>query len=214
MADRPAATEAAQDLSYDRIAAQWDAARTGYGRLEREYLDRLCAPLASGATVLDLGCGTGRPFAEDLLGRGWRVVGVDASAAQLAIARARCPNGVWIEARLEDYAFDTACDAAVCWDTLFHVERRHHQAIFARLARRLPAGGRLMLTCGGSAHPPFTDEMFGRAFFYDSHPPDVTLSLLLRAGFRILRAEFLNLPPGTRDLRDKGRFAILAERAA
>ncbi len=72
------------------------------------------------------------------------------------------------------------------------------------------AGGRLMLTVGGSEHPAFTDRMFGAEFFYDSHPPEVELKLLRDLGFETLIAEFLNVPTNG---RDKGRFAIVARLA-
>ena len=64
-----------------------------------------------------------------------------------------------------------------------------------------------MLTVGGSDQAAFTDTMFGREFFYDSHPPQTTMALLGDAGFRIVHSEFLNPPTSG---RDKGRFAIVA----
>lgn len=73
----------------------------------------------------------------------------------------------------------------------------------------LTAGGRLMFTCGGSAHPAFTDTMFGATFFYDSHPPETVLAILDRVGFRPVIAEFMNPPT---EGRDKGRYAVVAEK--
>lgn len=66
-----------------------------------------------------------------------------------------------------------------------------------------------MLTVGGSAHPAFTDTMFGQAFFYDSNTPDESGQILARLGCRIVIGEFMNLPDGG---RDKGRYAIVAEK--
>ena len=40
-------------------------------------------------------------------------------------------------------------------------------------------------------------------------PPAKALEIVAQAGFRILMAEFTNLPTGG---RDKGKFAIIAER--
>ena len=56
------------------------------------------------ASVLDVGCGTGR-VAIELARRGIEVVGVDVDASMLAVARERGPGITWIEAdvtRLED----------------------------------------------------------------------------------------------------------------
>lgn len=194
--------------AYNRIAQQWDRARTGFYGRERQYLDALLAGLPIPSEILDLGCGTGRPFAEYVLALGHRVTGVDQAAGLLAIARHRLPQATWIEARLEDLQLGEAQYAGiVCWDALFHIERSWHETLLARMARALLAGGRLMLTVGGSAHPAFTDAMFGETFFYDSHPPERALTLLTDLGLRVEIAEFMNLPTAG---RDKGRFAIVA----
>ena len=65
-------------------------------------------------SVLDLCCGTGL-LAGELIARGYRVVGVDASEAMLAIARERLgPEAVFSRMTLPDLAVDGAFDAAVC----------------------------------------------------------------------------------------------------
>jgi len=196
---------------YDSIAERWDAARTRLSAFERRSLDLVLENLPPGSTVLDLGCGTGRPIAEAVVEHGHRVIGVDQSAQLLALACQRYPESEWLHARLETFPFDRAVRAAICWDSLFHIERRHHEGILAGIARSLPEGGRLMLTTGGSAHPPFTDTMFDHTFFYDSHPPEEACALVERVGFRLLRAEFINPPT---DGRDRGRLGIVAERTS
>lgn len=193
--------------SYDAIAGDWDAVRTSLSGAEARLLDLLLADVAPGAPVLDLGCGTGRPIAEHLAARGLLVTGVDQSPGMLALARARLPHATWVEARLEDFVPTGGFAAAIAWDSLFHVPRVHHAVVFARVRAVLPRGGRFALTVGGSAQPPFTDTMFERPFFYDSHPPEEATALLVDAGFTIAHAEFLNLPTTG---RDKGRYAIVA----
>lgn len=194
--------------SYDAIAARWDAARSGLPEAEHRILDLLVDGLAPGARVLDLGCGTGRPIAEHLVSRGFAVTGVDQSSGMLDQARTRLPDETWLESTIEDFTPPAdAFAAAIAWDSLFHVPREHHADVFARIRRALPRGGRFALTVGGSAHPAFTDTMFDRTFFYDSHPPDAATSLLVAAAFAIVHAEFLSLPTTG---RDKGRYAIVA----
>lgn len=210
--------------AYNAIAPRWDEARHSFYGREQFYLDTLLAGVPSGATVLDAGCGTGRPMAEYVIARGMRVVGYDQSEGMLALARQRFPEQRWICAALENCEFDggeaaegkradaetggARYAAAICWDALFHIERHHHQNILRRIRDRLHPGARLMLTCGGSPHPAFTDTMFGETFFYDSHTPEETLGLLAGLGFRPLVAEFMNPPTGG---RDKGRYAVVAQ---
>lgn len=213
---------ASNRASYDAIAPSWDAARVAFYGREPDYVDALLDGFAVPSRVLDLGCGTGRPIAERVLALGHDVTGVDQAEALLALARARFPEARWVHAAIEDYApsaddagiADHAAvkrfDAIVCWDALFHIERARHAELFARFASWLRAGGRLMLTFGGSDHPAFTDTMFGETFFYDSHPPETELALLADAGFRPIVSEYMNRPTAG---RDKGRYAVVAERA-
>ncbi len=197
--------------SYDAIAREWDAARTSFAGSERRYLDVLLEGLTAPARILDLGCGTGRPMAEYVLSRGHHVTGVDQSEELLALARVRLPQGEWIRSRIEDFPVDVdrrgSYHGAIVWDSLFHIERERHASILAKVRCALAPGGRLMLTAGGSAHPAFTDTMFDREFFYDSHPPERLASLLRELGFEIMVNEFMNLPTSG---RDKGRIAIIA----
>jgi cyclopropane fatty-acyl-phospholipid synthase-like methyltransferase len=194
--------------SYETIALRWDAQRTQLSLAESRILAIAVAGLEPGSLILDLGCGTGRPIATHLAAAGFRILGVDQSPAMLALAQARLPTHRWVRAEIERFAFDPGHDGAVAWDSLFHIPRERHGEIFARLRRSLPTGGRFAFTAGGSDHPAFTDTMLGREFFYDSHPPAVTVTLLEQAGFRVEHHEYLNHPDGA---RDKGRIAVVAE---
>jgi SAM-dependent methyltransferase len=197
--------------AYDRIADEWDRARTDLSALERGYVDVLLDGLSVPSAVLDLGCGTGRPIAEYVLARGHAVTGVDQAPRLLELAGKRFPNATWLESRLEDVALPPrSYAAAVCWDALFHIERAHHASIIAKVADALQPGGRFMLTVGGMDHPAFTDTMFGELFFYDSHPPEKALEILAHTGFEPVVSEFTDLPTMG---RDKGRYAIVARLA-
>lgn len=193
--------------SYDAIVREWDAARTGFSGREQALLDRMLDGLPAHSPVLDLGCGTGQPIGTHIVARGHALTGVDQSAGMLAIARRRLPQATWLESDIASFDSTTRFAAVVCWDALFHVERALHQGILARITSLLAPGGRLALTAGGSDHPAFTDTMFGRHFFYDSHPPERLERLLRELGWHIDAAEFLNPPT---DGRDKGRYAVVA----
>ncbi|MCW5549517.1 MAG: class I SAM-dependent methyltransferase [Opitutaceae bacterium] len=194
---------------YDRIAGQWAAMRVALRAQDRPLLERLLEGLPPGAEVLDLGCGTGRPNAEYIVARGYRVTGVDQSAAMLAKAREFLPGCDWIQAELDAVELSRGFSAVLCWDALFHLERARHGAVLTLAWRTLPPGGRLLFSTGGSAHPPFRDTMWGHEFFYDAHPPAEMVALTDATGFRVLAAEMVDPPTGG---RDKGKLAILAEK--
>jgi SAM-dependent methyltransferase len=201
--------EALNRDSYNTIAASWDEARRSLSARERPYLDAFLAEFPVGSHILDLGCGTGRPIGEHILAQGHRVTGVDQAERLLDLARSRFPAARWIESRIEHYAPADHYAGVVCWDALFHIERRCHETLIRRIARWLKPGGKLMLTFGGSEHPAFTDTMFGQTFFYDSHAPHKELAILREAGFEPLVADFIDSPTTG---RDKGRYAVVASR--
>jgi cyclopropane fatty-acyl-phospholipid synthase-like methyltransferase len=194
--------------SYNAIASSWDAARVGFYGRERHYVDTLIKGLPAGAKVLDLGCGTGRPIAEYILAAGHALTGIDQSEALLALARERFPQATWIHSPIESFSTEESFHAIVCWDALFHLDRGMHESLLRRFSAMLLPGGRMMLTCGGSEHPAFTDTMFGQPFRYDSHPPATVLKILSGLGFEPLVSEFMNPPTSG---RDKGRYALVVQ---
>ena len=93
-------------------------------------------------SVLDLGCGTGL-LAGELIARGYRVVGVDASDEMLALARERLGPGVALsQMTLPDLAVEGVFDAAVCtFDGLNYLTPQELRLTMAAVALRLrPAG--------------------------------------------------------------------------
>jgi trans-aconitate 2-methyltransferase len=116
-----------------------------------EVLARL-AGVAETATVLDVGCGTGR-VTEDLAAlvpRG-RVLAIDASPDMVELARRRLGDRaeVWCQDVLE-LDLDQPADAIVSTATLHWVT--DHDELWRRLARALRPGGVLEVQCGGEGN--------------------------------------------------------------
>jgi trans-aconitate 2-methyltransferase len=113
-----------------------------------EVLARLKG-IAPDATVLDVGCGTGR-VTEALLAivpQG-RVLAVDASEEMVTLARERLGDRahVWCQDVLE-LELDEPVDAIVSTATLHWVT--DHDRLWRRMARALRPGGVLEIQCGG-----------------------------------------------------------------
>jgi trans-aconitate 2-methyltransferase len=108
--------------------------------------------IAADATVLDVGCGTGRVTEAllDLVPRG-RVLAIDASADMVALARQRLGDRatVWCQDVL-DLALEEPVDAIVSTAALHWVT--DHERLWPRLAAALRVGGVLEAQCGGQGN--------------------------------------------------------------
>jgi trans-aconitate 2-methyltransferase len=108
--------------------------------------------IAPSATVLDVGCGTGR-VTELLLTRvpDGQVLAIDQSADMVALASERLGERarVWRQDVLE-LAVEQPVDAIVSTATLHWVP--DHDRLWARLAGALRPGGRLEAQCGGEGN--------------------------------------------------------------
>lgn len=195
--------------SYDHIAEQWHANLRSQSYVDRVlgYVDRALEGLQSGAKVLDLGCGTGNPIARYIVDKGFRLVAVDQSEKMLEIARKLVPEAEFIHSDMISVQLDDGFGAAIAWDSIFHVEHKHHAAIFRKLAKSLEQGGRLLLSVGGSGADGFTSEMYGHTFFYSGHEPELVRKLLEDEGFAIELWE-------VDDPSSRGHIAVIARRVA
>ncbi len=170
--------------SYDRLGPRFGQARSPTKGLD--LVARAIRGLSPGGRVLDVGCGPGVPITRFLVEQGLSVTGVDVSAEQLRIAAQQVPEADLREGDVCDLELaDDSYDAIVAWDSVFHVPRAKHGALFERFARWLRPGGRLLVTGGGSAGE-FTDVMLGETFFYSGHEPPEVVTLLAAAGFAVL----------------------------
>jgi trans-aconitate 2-methyltransferase len=135
------------------VGTPWDA-RT-YDRSSQpqqawasEVLARLDG-IAGDATILDVGCGTGRvtELLLTLVPHG-RVLAVDASDDMVALARERLGDraDLWCQDAL-DLELDDPVDVVVSTAALHWVT--DHDRLWVRLAQALRPGGVLEVQCGG-----------------------------------------------------------------
>src|SRR5687767_9688271 len=115
----PSAISALAREHLDRVRAFYDAAPTeplagarAYRALLAHYYNLL---IPADATVLEIGCGSGELLAQI---RAKRKVGVDISAAQIAAARARVPDGTFVAQAGELLELEEKFDVIIISDTL------------------------------------------------------------------------------------------------
>jgi len=150
--------------NYDRVAPRYDLwTDLVFGRLLRieRYRQHTVDLLGdiTGATVLDIGCGTGRNFAGLIqrVGPTGRLIGLDYSEGMLAQARGRAERAGWgnVELIHSDAAtlegVSEPVDAVVsvwCMGIVHDIEAALHRAVAV-----LRPGGRLAIMDFGRARP-------------------------------------------------------------
>lgn len=141
-------SKADKSNGYEEIASIFIAGRgrnkSGVGAsVVAEWLQLLPA----GATILDLGCGTGIPISLILIAGGYNVYGVDASASMTAEFRANFPTAPVQCAAVEDSDFfGRTFDGVVAWGVFFLLSAEVQLKLIAKVAAILPRGGRLLFT--------------------------------------------------------------------
>jgi SAM-dependent methyltransferase len=151
--------------AYDRMADEF-LAHAEDGAYNAHYDRPTVLALAgdvTGLRVLDAGCGPGL-YAEALLERGAEVLGFDASAPMVALARARVGDRADLRiARLDEplpYP-DDHVDLVVCALAIHYVADR--RAAFAELHRVLRPGGAVVV----STQHPTTDWLRKGGSYFD-----------------------------------------------
>lgn len=154
---------------YEAEAARYDAKRSK-ALFEARWLARFTASMPAGASVLDLGCGSGDPIARWFLAEGFQVVGVDFAEAMLDLARARWPDGDWRLGDMRDLDLPERFDGIIAWNSFFHLPQDAQRDCIARMSAHLKPGGSLMLTVGAEAGE-VTGTVEGRRVFHASLSP-------------------------------------------
>jgi trans-aconitate 2-methyltransferase len=176
--------------------------------------------IAPDATVLDVGCGTGRvtEALPDLVPHG-RVLAIDASEQMVELARRRLGDRaqVWCQDVL-DLDLDAEVDLVVSTAALHWVP--DHDRLWERLAHALKPGGRLEIQCGGKGNvqrvqdtidevvAELAPELVGWSPWVFAGPEE-TEERLRRAGFTAIRCWLQERPTTPEDVNAFVRTSIL-----
>jgi SAM-dependent methyltransferase len=173
---------------YERKAHAWVADR---GRqtvfFERDWLDRFTALIPRGGTILDLGCGAGKPMAAYLLPQGFNVCGVDSSAAMIGMAKANFPSREWIITDMRKLALNRSFDGVMAWDSFFHLDPDAQRRMFPIFYAHAKPGAPLLFT-SGPRHGEAIGNLHGEPLYHASLAPEEYRALLATAGFTVIDA--------------------------
>jgi SAM-dependent methyltransferase len=192
--------------TYDRIATRYAATFT----TPADYLDDFLGLLPPRALVLDVGCGAGTDCAH-CAAKGFRVEGIDLSAAMVALARQRNPHVAIQQADLIDFQGGVLYHACLASFVLVHLRKEKAVQALKNLGANLCADGWLYLSFHeGASQEILVDEPFDPRLklFLAIYGDDEMRRLLDAAGFQIARS-YDSAPPaeGGFPFREKIFFA-------
>ena len=137
---------------YARLAPFYDGMardsgiRGFYRQWRRMLISAANARGVKGTVLVDFACGTGNSTIPWTRKAGWKVIGVDRSAAMLRVARQKSRAVRWVRQELTELKLDVRADFVTChFDALNHVLDAHDvERVFARVAATLRPGGLLL----------------------------------------------------------------------
>ncbi|RYZ43884.1 MAG: class I SAM-dependent methyltransferase [Myxococcaceae bacterium] len=177
---------------YDLIADWYASQRTGHMGVPE--VTALAASLPTGASVLDVGCGTGLPLTRVLLEHGCHVMGVDSSRELLTRFQANFPHVRVLCALIQSCELQARTfDAAIAWGVLFHLRHEEQEQAIARIASALKPGAAFLFTSGDVHGSIEGAPMNGVPFRYHSYSVDGYRDLLRAHG---LTLEATHTDPG------------------
>lgn len=180
---------------YDTIADAYLAAirTTDADDPRSAWVRRFLDSVRPESRIIDIGCGPGVPTAAQLDASGHRVVGVDISPRQVALAKSEVPGASFVAADIFDLHFDAGSfDAAIALFSLTHVPRGRYPELFARLHSWLVPGGIFLASLGRTDSAGWLEEGFlgfDATNWTNHYAPDTMLELVRAGGFAIERDE-------------------------
>jgi 2-polyprenyl-3-methyl-5-hydroxy-6-metoxy-1,4-benzoquinol methylase len=126
------------------VAADFARLRSGIGaQAVLHWAERL----PPGASILDIGCGTGLPIARALMEKGFAVHGIDPAPTLLAAFQRNLPGApAACEAAETSDFFNRRFDAVIAIGVLFLLPESSQCALIGRVSQALHPGGHFLFT--------------------------------------------------------------------
>jgi len=140
--------------------------------------------------ILDLGSGTGIPYDKYLVGKGFRVTGLDISEKHVNRARENVPEATYIKADFSRYNLGTETyDAIISLYSIFHIPREEHEPLLKNIYNALKPVGVFLATLGVEDMEMDVNEFIGSTMAWSSYSMNENIELVIKTGFKPLLME-------------------------
>lgn len=173
---------------YEKAADNYAANRNQFESIK--YLDEFATLVPKGKTVLDVGCGAGKPVDEFLIKHGFAVNGVDISERMIELAKQNVPQAFYEVKDMTEMEEGEYCvNGIVSFYAIFHTPRENHQNILKKFASFMPNGGHILITMGSSEWEGTEEDFHGAKMFWSHYGAEKNTELVASAGFKIVLNE-------------------------
>ncbi|PCH96693.1 MAG: SAM-dependent methyltransferase [Gammaproteobacteria bacterium] len=143
--------------------------------------------------ALDVGCGAGGRFIQELINRDVAVTGIDVSAEMVKLARNNHPTGQFILADIGTWKTEQKFDFIYAWDSIFHLPLAMQKPVINKLCSLLNQNGILFYSFGNAVGEE-TDEWLNDIFYYSLIGIDENIISLRENGLSLLHLELDQYP--------------------
>jgi SAM-dependent methyltransferase len=130
----------------------WDNIGSKAGPVEiktkkyREMFDLFCSKMPINARILDLGCGTGLPVVNELVDKGFQVIGVDFSDTMIELARKNVPNAEYVKIEMTEIEYDNEFDGIVSRYSMLCLDMQNFKKTALKISKALKKKGLFLLS--------------------------------------------------------------------
>jgi len=177
---------------YDRIGDEyerWSAAEVTDPARER-YLGVLLDNLPKGATVLDLGCGSGALLTRHLAER-FHITGVELSSRMVQMAQHNVPSATFICADMASVTLPPNSFDGVCaFYSLTHLPQEDLPPLLHKVASWLKPGGLFVASMSSGEDPGGVEDDWvgGVPMYFAGYAAEQNEELVEEAGLRVISA--------------------------
>lgn len=145
--------------------------------------------LKKGGTILDVGCGAGKPVDESLVKHGFVVNGIDISERMIELAKKNVPQAFY---EIKDMSLlkdsEYCVNGIVSFYAIFHTTREKHLELLKRFTSFMLNGGYILITMDAEAWEG-SEDFHGAKMFWSHFGAEKNKVLVEEAGFEIILNE-------------------------
>lgn len=176
--------------AWDKAAKTYD--KEFHGKIYTLFND-FCEKLTKGGYILDLGSGTGLPYAKLLIEKGFKVLGIDISAEMIKIARKNVPKAKFKEMSMTDLNYKKEFDGIFSSYSMLLLNPLLFKETAKKIVQALKKGGVFYLCLNGpwvegtDLNKDVLIEFKGEKMYSRAYSKEEILNVFIPLGMKLLK---------------------------